>query len=170
MPWLILVQVKGAMAHPVYQVVASVRLKVPWVSHGEQYTIVSVTPPLLLHQSCLTLAPPTATAREVDAATAGVRAASFRTTGLTRTSPGVLVASGTGGSGASLRPLRRARRIATHTSNTAPPTVTAKSMTCRRFEWPLLISSHLSDLTTLPHKSFEDQSCYFFKNWPYFFP
>ena len=43
-------QVKGPMRHPAYQVVASVRLKVPWVSHGEQYTIDSVTPPLLLHQ------------------------------------------------------------------------------------------------------------------------
>ena len=58
MPWLILVQVKGAMAHPVYQVVASVRLKVPWASHGEQFTKYSVTPPLLLHQWGLTLAPP----------------------------------------------------------------------------------------------------------------
>ena len=37
-PWLMLVQVKGAMAHPVYQVVVSVRLKVPWASHGEQFT------------------------------------------------------------------------------------------------------------------------------------
>ena len=55
MPWLILVQVKGAMAHPVYQVVASVRLKVPWASHGEQFTKNSVTPPLLLHQWGLTL-------------------------------------------------------------------------------------------------------------------
>ena len=60
MPWLILVQVKGAMAHPVYQVVASVRLKVPWASHGRQFTKNSVTPPLLLHQSCLTLVPPVA--------------------------------------------------------------------------------------------------------------
>ena len=58
MPWLILVQVKGAMDHPVYQVVVSVRLKVPWASHGRQFTKNSVTPPLLLHQSCLTLAPP----------------------------------------------------------------------------------------------------------------
>ncbi len=58
MPWLILVQVKGAMAHPVYQVVASVRLKVPWASHGRQFTKNSVTPPLLLHQSCLTLGLP----------------------------------------------------------------------------------------------------------------
>ena len=41
-------QVKGPMRPPAYQVVASVRLKVPWVSHGEQYTIDSVTPPLLL--------------------------------------------------------------------------------------------------------------------------
>ena len=49
-------QVKGPMRHPAYQVVASVRLKVPWVSHGEQYTIDSVTPPLLLHQWGLTLA------------------------------------------------------------------------------------------------------------------
>ena len=58
MPWLILVQVKGAVGHPAYQVVASVRLKVPWVSHGRQFTKNSVTPPLLLHESCLTLAPP----------------------------------------------------------------------------------------------------------------
>ena len=50
MPWLILVQVKGAVDHLVYQVVASVRLKVPWMSHGEQRTIDSVTPSLLLHQ------------------------------------------------------------------------------------------------------------------------
>ena len=57
MPWLILVQVKGAMDHPVYQVVVSVRLKVPWASHGRQFTKNSVTPPLLLHQSCLTLVP-----------------------------------------------------------------------------------------------------------------
>ena len=57
MPWLILVQVKGAVDHPVYQMVASVRLKVPWASHGRQFTKNSVTPPLLLHQSCLTLAP-----------------------------------------------------------------------------------------------------------------
>lgn len=57
MPWLILVQVKGAMANPVYQVVASVRLKVPWASHGRQFIKNSVAPPLLLHQSCLTLAP-----------------------------------------------------------------------------------------------------------------
>ena len=48
MPWLILVQVKGAVAHPVYQVVVSVRLKVPWASHGRQFTKNSVTPPLLL--------------------------------------------------------------------------------------------------------------------------
>ena len=56
MPWLILVQVKGAMDHqvkgamdhPVYQVVVSVRLKVPWASHGRQFTKNSVTPPLLL--------------------------------------------------------------------------------------------------------------------------
>ena len=47
MPWLILVQVKGAMDHPVYQVVVSVRLKVPWASHGRQFTKNSVTPPLL---------------------------------------------------------------------------------------------------------------------------
>ena len=53
-------QVKGPMRHPAYQVVASVRLKVPWVSHGEQYTIDSVTPPLLLHQWGLTLARPRA--------------------------------------------------------------------------------------------------------------
>ena len=58
MPWLILVQVKGAVGHPAYQVVASVRLKVPWASHGRQFTKNSVTPPLLLHQSCLTLVPP----------------------------------------------------------------------------------------------------------------
>ena len=47
MPWLILVQVKGAVDHPVYQMVASVRLKVPWASHGRQFTKNSVTPPLL---------------------------------------------------------------------------------------------------------------------------
>ena len=58
MPWLILVQVKGAVGHPAYQVVASVRLKVPWASHGEQFTQNSVTPPLLLHQWGLTLTPP----------------------------------------------------------------------------------------------------------------
>ena len=46
MPWLILVQVKGAVDHPVYQVVASVRLKVPWASHGRQFTKNSVAPPL----------------------------------------------------------------------------------------------------------------------------
>ena len=45
---LLLVQVKGAMDHPVYQVVVSVRLKVPWASHGRQFTKKSVTPPLLL--------------------------------------------------------------------------------------------------------------------------
>ena len=55
---LLLVQVKGAMDHPVYQVVVSVRLKVPWASHGRQFTKNSVTPPLLLHQSCLTLGLP----------------------------------------------------------------------------------------------------------------
>ena len=48
MPWLILVQVKGAMDHPVYQVVVSVRLKVSWASHGRLFTKNSVTPPLLL--------------------------------------------------------------------------------------------------------------------------
>ena len=37
MSWLILVQVKGAMALPAYQVAASVRLKVPWASHGRQF-------------------------------------------------------------------------------------------------------------------------------------
>ena len=58
MPWLILVQIKGAMDHPVYQVVVSVRLKVPWASHGRQFINNSVAPPLLLHQSCLTLASP----------------------------------------------------------------------------------------------------------------
>ena len=58
MPWLLLVQVKGAMDHPIYQVVVSVRLKVPWASHGRLFTKNSVAPPLLLHQSCLTLAPP----------------------------------------------------------------------------------------------------------------
>ena len=31
---LLLVQVEGAVDHPVYQVVVSVRLKVPWASHG----------------------------------------------------------------------------------------------------------------------------------------
>ena len=58
MPWLILVQVKGAVCHQAYQVVVSVRLKVPWASHGEQFTKKSVTPPLLHHQSCLTLGLP----------------------------------------------------------------------------------------------------------------
>ena len=48
MPWLILVQVKGAVCHQAYQVVVSVRLKVPWASHGRQFTKKSVTPPLLL--------------------------------------------------------------------------------------------------------------------------
>ena len=52
---LLLVQVKGAVCHQAYQVVASVRLKVPWASHGEQFTKYSVTPPLLLHQWGLTL-------------------------------------------------------------------------------------------------------------------
>ena len=47
---LLLVQVEGAAGHPAYQVVASVRLKVPQLSHGEQFTKYSVTPPLLLHQ------------------------------------------------------------------------------------------------------------------------
>ena len=47
---LLLVQVEGAVGHPAYQVVASVRLKVPQLSHDEQFTIDSVTPPLLLHQ------------------------------------------------------------------------------------------------------------------------
>ena len=55
---LLLVQVKGAVCHQAYQVVASVRLKVSWASHGRQFTKNSVAPPLLLHQSCLTLAPP----------------------------------------------------------------------------------------------------------------
>ena len=54
---LLLVQVEGAVCHSAYQMVASVRLKVPWASHGRQFTKNSVTPPLLLHQSCLTLAP-----------------------------------------------------------------------------------------------------------------
>ena len=45
---LILVHVEGAVGHPAYQVVASVRLKVPWASHGRQFTKNSVTPPLLL--------------------------------------------------------------------------------------------------------------------------
>ena len=52
---LLLVQVEGSVGHPAYQVVASVRLKVPWASHGEQFTKYSVTPPLLLHQWGLTL-------------------------------------------------------------------------------------------------------------------
>ena len=54
---LLLVQVEdeSAVGHPVYQVVASVRLRVPWASHGRQFTKNSVTPPLLLHQSCLPL-------------------------------------------------------------------------------------------------------------------
>ena len=47
---LLLVQVEGSVGHPAYQVVASVRLKVPQLSHGEQFTKYSVTPPLLLHQ------------------------------------------------------------------------------------------------------------------------
>ena len=47
---LLLVQVEGAVGHPAYQVVASVRLKVHQLSHGEQFTKYSVTPPLLLHQ------------------------------------------------------------------------------------------------------------------------
>ena len=34
------------------------RGSVPWASHGRQFTKNSVTPPLLLHQSCLTLVPP----------------------------------------------------------------------------------------------------------------
>ncbi len=67
MPWLILVQVKGEVGHPAYQVAASVRLKVPWASHGRQFTKNSVTPPLLLHQSCLTLAPPLASLRGSEA-------------------------------------------------------------------------------------------------------
>ena len=54
---LLLVQVEGAVGHPAYQVVASVRLKVPQLSHGEQFTKYSVTPPLLLHQWGLTLTP-----------------------------------------------------------------------------------------------------------------
>ena len=54
---LLLVQVEGAVCHSAYQVVASVRLKVPWASHGEQFTIDSVTPPLLLHQWGLTRMP-----------------------------------------------------------------------------------------------------------------
>ena len=45
----ILDQIKGAVGHPAYQVVASVRLKVPWASHGEQFIKNSVPPPLLLH-------------------------------------------------------------------------------------------------------------------------
>jgi len=45
---LILVQVKGAVGHPAYQVVAHVRLEIPPPSHGVQYTKDSVTPPLLL--------------------------------------------------------------------------------------------------------------------------
>ena len=117
MPWLILVQVKGAMDHPVYQVVASVRLKVPWASHGRQFTKNSVAPPLLLHQSCLTLAP----------------------------HANVPVTSGTDGNGVSLRPLRRARRIATQASNSVPPPIITRI--CGRFEWPLFISSHLASLT-----------------------
>ena len=44
---LLLVQVKGAVCHQAYQVVASVRLKVPWASHGKQFTKNSVTPTLL---------------------------------------------------------------------------------------------------------------------------
>ena len=86
-----------------------------------------------------------ATVRDVDAATAGLRAASFRTTGLTRTSLGMPIASGTGGSGVSLRLLRMARRIATHASNTASPPITAKSMTYGRFEWSLFISKVMVD-------------------------
>ena len=54
---LLLVQVEGAVGHPAYQVVASVRLKVPQLSHDEQFTIDSVTPPLLLHQWGLTRMP-----------------------------------------------------------------------------------------------------------------
>ena len=53
---LILVHVESAVGHPAYQVVASVRLKVHQLSHGEQFTKYSVTPPLLLHQWGLTLA------------------------------------------------------------------------------------------------------------------
>ena len=52
---LILVHVESVVGHPAYQVVASVRLKVPQLSHDEQFTIDSVTPPLLLHQWGLTL-------------------------------------------------------------------------------------------------------------------
>ena len=44
---LLLVQVEGAVGHPAYQMVASVRLKVPWASHGKQFTKNSVTPTLL---------------------------------------------------------------------------------------------------------------------------
>ena len=55
---LILVHVEGLVGHPAYQVVASVRLKVPQLSHGEQFTKYSVTPPLLLHQWGLTLGLP----------------------------------------------------------------------------------------------------------------
>ena len=47
----LLVQINGAVNHPAYQVITSVRPNVPWPSSSEQVTKYFVTPPLLLHHT-----------------------------------------------------------------------------------------------------------------------